>query len=152
MPIKLKRKVGIQYLETEDIYLTVVKNKDNTKAFFILKQLESQEYGLNQLDDVRDAMSCFYRYICCVFLSQEKLVLLKVTPGSAADQCGIKDNDILQFFGVVHSTMPESFVLTEVKKKDAALPIQEAFCKLKSSPNSVGLVLVVKRIGTKTLA
>ena len=78
-------------------------------------------------------------------LLQDKLGLLKVTPKSVADQCGIKDNDILQFFGVVHTTQLETFTLNEVKEKNT---VTKACQKLKSSPNSVGLVLVVKRTGS----
>jgi len=82
-------------------------------------------------------------------LPQDKLVLLTVTPESVADLCGIKDNDVLQYFGVVYTAELENFTLTEVEKKDG---VKEAFHQLKSSPNSVGLVLVVKRSGTTTLA
>jgi len=74
---------------------------------------------------------------------------LTVTPESVTDLCGIKDNDILQYFGVVHTSKLENFTLTKVEKMDG---VKEAFHQLKSSLNSIGLVLVVKRSGTTKLA
>jgi len=63
---------------------------------------------------------------------------------SIADQCGIQDNDILHFFGVVHT---EAFTLIEVKESDTGI-VEKACHNLKSSLISVGLVLVVKKLNT----
>ncbi|XP_065912118.1 uncharacterized protein [Dysidea avara] len=106
-----------------------VKTKDKMIAFFIPHHAEIQEYGLQLLD-------------------YDNLVMLRVSSGKMADQCGIKDSDIVEWFGIVDKKEIAKFTLTAARKKE---PIKVACEHLKSSPDCIGLVLVVKRINIVNL-
>jgi len=73
--------------------------------------------------------------------------MLRVSSGKMADQCSIKDSDIVEWFGTVDNEIAQ-FTLTKARKKE---PIKEACERLKSSPGCIGLVLVVKRTTILTL-
>ena len=74
--------------------------------------------------------------------------MLRVSSGKMADQCGIKDSDIVEWFGIVDKKEIAKFTLTAARKKE---PIKVACEHLKSSPDCIGLVLVVKRINIVNL-
>ena len=74
--------------------------------------------------------------------------MLRVSRGKMADQCNIKDGDIVEWFGTVDKNGIAQFTLTKARKKE---PIKEACKHLKSSPGCIGLVLVVKRTDIVTL-
>lgn len=74
--------------------------------------------------------------------------MLRVSSGKMADQCSIKDSDIVEWFGTVAKNEIAQFTLSKARKKE---PIKEACEHLKSSPGCIGLVLVVKRTTILTL-